>query len=185
MKEKKIYKIGDKIKIDELELVSKIIVKKALKVIETSGNKFATNIIEGRNNEMLEDLQQTVVLQLIIDDYIITKNCYKIVNAELYKCKKDKLLNIEIVVNDEDASCTELDKKSYIDFCNITEPKKHEKINLNDLKLTEKQMEVINIYSKLNSERAVASALGVTQQAIHKTLKAVRNKAINEYNKIY
>ena len=68
---KKIYRINDKIEINELEEVAHGIVLKALRVIETSGNKFASRIIEHKDDEMLEDLQQSVILELIKNNYII------------------------------------------------------------------------------------------------------------------
>lgn len=94
MKElKKVYKnkIGDKIEIEELEEVATGIAIKGLKVVEASGNLWATRIIEGKDVDTLEDIKQTVILKLIENNYTITKECYRVINKILYNYKKSKI----------------------------------------------------------------------------------------------
>ena len=107
----KMYKIGDKIEnINELEEIATGIALKGLKVIEANGNLWASRIIERKDVDSFEDIKQNVIVELLQNDLIISKGCYKIVNSYMYSYKINKLKNIEIVVN-EDTNASNLDKK--------------------------------------------------------------------------
>ena len=181
MESKKIYKIGDNIKEEELTNVSKGIVIKALKVIESSGNNWSSRIIEGKDKDTLQDLIQTVALVLIENNYKITKDTYKSVNKYMYNYKINNIKNIEIIVNDENAS-SNLDKKSYIEYIkeenNISYNKieYNKKITLDSLRLTSKQLEILNIYSKINSMQGVADILGITKSTVQTTINRIKQK---------
>lgn len=182
MNNKKIYKINDKINVEDLEEVAKGIVLKALKVIESSGNLWASRIIEKKDVETFEDLKQNVIVCLIENDYTIVKECYKIVNHCLYNYKVNKVKNIEILVN-EDANTSNIDYISYINYIKeykngFMKEETKNKICLDALNLTEKQKEVLNIYSKLNSTRATAQVLGIAQKNVVKHLQLIRKKAL-------
>ena len=114
METKKIYKIGDTIEAEELDKVASGIVRKALKVIETSGNRWATRIIEGQDKDTLEDLQQLVILEIIENNYVISKECYRKINKYLYNYKVNRVKSVEIVVNDE--NICNIDRYSYISY---------------------------------------------------------------------
>ena len=99
---KKVYEIGDKIEENEIMKISKGITRKALKIIEASSvnnaknkksgyNIYATRLLENKDLETLEDLYQIVSMQLFKDNYIITKECFRIVNKYIYNYKKDKM----------------------------------------------------------------------------------------------
>lgn len=185
---KKIYKINDKINVDELEEVARGIVLKALRVIETSGNKFASRIIEHKDDDTLQDLQQSVILELIKNNYIINKECYKIVNKMLYNYKNDKIKSVEIVVNDETNS-SNLDFNSYVEYLkNDSEIEFKEiksKFNIDELKLTDRQKEIINIYSKMQSIRDVANLLNISKRTVQTTIERIRQKAITIASDMY
>ena len=185
---KKIYRINDKIEINELEEVAHGIVLKALRVIETSGNKFASRIIEHKDDEMLEDLQQSVILELIKNNYIINKECYKIVNKMLYNYKNDKIKSVEIVV-DEETNFSNLDFNSYVEYLKsdsaIEFNNVKSRFNINELKLTDRQKEILNIYSKMQSIRDVANLLNVSKRTVQTTIERIRQKAITVANDIY
>lgn len=184
MENKKVYKIGCKINVEELEKVSKGIVLKGLKVIESSGNRWASRIIEGKDRETMEDLQSIVMLELIENDYIISKECYRKINKYLYNYKVDKIKTVEIVVNDEEEQENgAVEYQSYIEYVrNINDyngvKNIYNKFSINELKLTEKQKEILNIYSKLGSYGKVADVLGVARSTVQVTIERIRAKAV-------
>jgi len=158
---RKVYKIGDKIEVEELQEVSKGIVKKALKVIEASGNKFASNIIEGKDKDTFEDLCQSVAVALIENNYTITKECYKIVNHYLYNYKKSQV----VLHIDDDDEKSELEKNSYIEYITTDFTQKtSQKTSVLKYKailntLTDRQKEIFKIYVKLQNLHEVARVL--------------------------
>ena len=190
---KKVYEIGDKIEENEIMKISKGITRKALKIIEASSvnnaknkksgyNIYATRLLENKDLETLEDLYQIVSMQLFKDNYIITKECFRIVNKYIYNYKKDKMQNIEIVINEENNN-TNVDKQSYINYIkkesNILENKEIKKsFSLDMLELTEKQKEILNIYSKMLSYDKTAQILGISKGAVQTTVKRIREKTI-------
>lgn len=185
---KKIYKINDKIEINELQEVARGIVLKALRVIETSGNKFASRIIEHKDDDTLEDLIQSVILELIKNNYIINKDCYKIVNKMLYNYKNDKIKSVEIVVDDE-TNFSNLDFNSYVEYLKsdsaIEFNDVKNRFNINELKLTDRQKEILNIYSKMQSIRDAANLLNVSKRTVQTTIERIRQKAITIASDIY
>ena len=183
METKKIYRVNDKIEnVEELEEVAKGIVLKALKVIETSGNRWATNIIERKDIETFNDLVQTVCVKLIENNYIITKECYRTVNKYLNDYKLEKSKNIEIVIDENSNNCN-VDKQSYIQYLkeenNSIENKEYiKKITLDKLELTERQKEILNIYSSNNSMSKTAEILGIGKSTVQVTIERIRNKTM-------
>ena len=190
MKElKKVYKnkIGDKIEIEELEEVATGIAIKGLKVVEASGNLWATRIIEGKDVDTLEDIKQTVILKLIENNYTITKECYRVINKILYNYKKSKINNVEIIIEDNGSS--NLDYNSYIsyvknnDYLYESENIKN-KMLLKELDLTKKQLEILNIYAKLGSMQGTADILGVTKSTVQTTINRIREKTTKLINSV-
>ena len=175
------YKIGDTIQESELQEVARGIAIKALKVIETKGNLWASRIIEHKDIDTLEDLEQTVVLVLLENNLQITKECFKIVNKYLYNYKLKKAKNIEIVVNDSD-NVSNLDKKSYLKYIveevnSIKKVEQDKKINIEELNLTKKQIEILNIFSKMGSFGKTAEVLGISKSTVQVTIERIRKKA--------
>lgn len=185
---KKIYKINDKIEVNELQEVARGIVIKALRVIETSGNKFASRIIEHKDDDTLEDLIQSVALELIKNDYIISKDCYRIVNKMLYNYKNDRIKSVEIVV-DEETNFSNLDLNSYVEYLKsdsaIEFKEIKSKFNIDELKLTKRQKEILNIYSKMQSMQQTADLLQVSKSFIEKTMRIIKQKALKVASDIY
>ena len=185
---KKIYRINDKIEVDELQEVAHGIVQKALRVIETSGNKFASRIIEHKDDDTLQDLQQSVILELIKNDYVISKECYKIVNKMLYNYKNDKIKSVEIVVDDE-TNFSNIDFNSYVEYLksesNIEFKDVKNRFSINELKLTDRQKEILNIYSKMQSMQQTADLLKVSKSFIEKTMRIIKQKAVKVASDIY
>ena len=181
METKKIYKIGNKIEVEEVQAVANGIVKKALKVIETSGNAWATRIIEGKDVDTFEDLKGIVILELVENNYIITKKCYQLINKYMYNYKVDKIKSVDIIIN-EDNSCN-IDYNSYVEYIknldNYYETKEVvKKFNLQDLKLTEKQLEILNVFSKIGTYGKTAEILGLAKSTVQVTIERIRKKAV-------
>lgn len=191
--EKKVYRIGDKIEENKIMEISRGITKKALKIIEASSvnsaknkksgyNVYVTRLLENKDLDTLEDLHQIVAMQLFRDNYIITKECYRIVNKYIYNYKKEKVNNVEIIVND-DENFSNIDRYSYINYIkeekNILENKEIKRnFSIDVLQLTEKQKEILNIYSKMLSYEKTAELLGISKGAVQTTIKRIREKTI-------
>ena len=173
------YKIGSKIPKRKLEIVASGIAKKALKVVGSSGNIYALKILEHKDIDILEDIRQTVALQLIENGYKIEKNCYKIVNNMLYRYKREKI-DIENIFINSDSGYSNVDYNSYIEYMKnndkIEGKKDKTKIDIKSLNLTEKQLEILNIYSKVNSLQGVADLLGIKKATVQTTIKRIREK---------
>lgn len=177
---KKGYKIGDFIEKGELEKVATGITLKALKVIEASGNAWASRIIEHKDIDALEDLKQTVILVLLENNLQITKECFRIVNKYMYNYKIDRVKNMEIIINDDDG-VSNLDKNSYVNYIkeevNSIEKKEEQKnFNISMLNLTEKQLEILNVFSKMGTFGKTAEILGVSKSTVQKTIERIRTK---------
>lgn len=175
---KKIYRIGDTIQAEELEEVSKGITKKALKVIEASGNKHATNIIEGKDKDTFEDIAQSVAVALIENNYIITKECYKIVNHILYNYKKSQV----VLHIDAEADANELNANAYIEYITTEYTQKaSQRSNISSLQsiynmLTPRQAEILKIYSNLGNITKTAEFLGISRQGVQNSLHDIKQK---------
>lgn len=178
---KKIYKIGDKIEVDEILSVANGIVKKAVNVIATSGDRIALELQENKHIDLKQDLVQEVATQLILNNYIISKECYKIVRSYIYKKNRD---TIELIIDedgtDEGNDFKKMyDKIAYVKYINeYKEVKNSKQFNINKLMdgLTERQKEIIYMYAKCNSMQKVADLLGIKKSSVSDAIYTIRNK---------
>lgn len=182
MENKKVYKIGDFVEVEEIEEVARGIVIKGLKVIEASGNCWASKIIERKDIETFEDLTQIVILEIIENNYKITKSCYKKINQYMYNYKRDKINNVEIVVNEE-TNTTNTDLQAYVNFVKekssyYEDIKENKSFSIDILELTDRQKEILNIYSKTQSRQKTAEILGVAKSTVQVTIERIRAKAM-------
>ena len=179
--DKKIYRIGDKIEVNEALSVANGIVKKAVNVIATSGDRIAFELQEGKQEDLKKDLIQEVATQLILNNYIISKECYKIVRSYIYKKNRD---SIELIIDqdgtDDDNDFKKMyDKIAYIKYINeYKEIKTSKQFNVNELLkgLTERQKEIIYMYAKCNSMQKVADLLGIKKSSVSDCIYTIRNK---------
>ncbi len=161
MEENKKTLINTRINVEDLEKYSKIIVKKALKVLSCSGNNaklvneekekkekkttskgvniYALMLLEKKDLDTLEDLRQEVATQIILDGYVITKNAYHIVRKFIYNNYEKTPLEI-FTNNGEEEKENIIDKTidntcylSYMNNNNEKELKKAKKIDLKKL----------------------------------------------------
>lgn len=182
MDNKKVYKIGDNVEVENLQEVARGIVIKGLKVIECSGNNWASRIIEKKDIETFEELQSIVILEIIENNYKITKECYRKINKYMYKYKKEKVNNVEIVVNEE-TNASNIDFNSYVSYMKelssyYEKVENKKRFSLEMLDLTEKQKEILNIYSKINSMSGTAELLGISKSSVQTTIERIRAKTI-------
>lgn len=172
------YKMGDIIKIEELEEVAKGISLKAVKVIATNGDKLAFEILEGKRPEILEDIKQDVILKLLENNLKIEKNCFQVVRSAIYRTNKN---NIELIIDEEKSDFLEYqDQKAYLQFIDkeIGTKEKSKNFSIGELLegLTERQKEIIFMYSKINSFGKVAELLGVSKSTVSNTIYRLREK---------
>lgn len=175
------YKIGDTIKKEDLEKVTRGITRKALKVIESKGNNWASRILEYKDLDILQDLEQTVAMQILEDRYQITREAFRIVNKYMYNFKIQKLKDVEITIDKNGIS--NLDKKSYVNYVMeemtpIEKTEKNKKLNIEMLELTEKQLEILNVFSKMGTYGKTAEVLGVTKGTVQTTISRIKNKTL-------
>lgn len=175
------YKIGDTIQESELQEVARGIAIKALKVIETKGNLWASRIIEHKDIDTLDDIIQTVTLKLLESNLQITQDCYRVVNKYLYNYKIQKARNVEITIDENGIS--NLDRKSYISYVMeevtpINRVQENKQLNIKELELTEKQLEILNIFSKMGSFGKTAEVLGITKSTVQTTINRIKNKTM-------
>lgn len=147
--------LNSKIRKEELNYYSKIIVKKALKVISCSGSIYAIRLLENRDVDTLEDLYQEVATQLILDDYVVTKNAYKVVRSYIYHNYEKN--EVELFASDEMQEEKENDV-AYISYLNNNNDEKKELKKLDTKKLysilSDRQKEVYKYYF-INNMRQV------------------------------
>lgn len=172
--------LNQKIKVEEVEKYSKIITKKALKVIATSGSIYAIKLLENKDINTLEDLQQEVSLQIILDNYIITKNAFKVVRSFIYH--NFEKTEVEIFTNEEqEEQATE--KNSYISFLNNSneDPKKASKIDLKKLYkvLSATEKKIFQYYFINNMKKIdIAKMLDIKKQNITTYILRIKKKAV-------
>ena len=180
MKENQKTLINSKINVEDLEKVSKIIVTKALKVISCSGSIYAIKLLENKDVDTLEDLRQEVSLQIILDDYIISKNAYKVVRSYIYK--NYEKTETEIFTSEEKQEEKE-EKASYISFLSNSneETEKASKINIEKLykKLSDTEKKIYNYYFINNMKQSeLAKMTNTSKQNVNKLIRKIKQKAV-------
>lgn len=179
MKENQKTLLNTKIESEDIEKYSKIIVKKALKVMACSGSMYAIELLEGKDKETEKDLQQEVALQLVLDNYIINKNTFKVVRAYIYKNYEKTEMEI-FTTEEEEEKATE--KSIYISYLqyDTTEKKKANKIDLKKLYniLSETEKKIFQYYFINNMQKIrIAEMLNIKRSSISIMQKRIEEKA--------
>ena len=208
--------INSKIAVEDLEKYSKIIVKKALKVLSCSGgnaeivgeekkkkekqgkkkkgfNIYALMLLENKDLETLKDLQQEVAIQIILDNYTITKNAYHIIRKYLYDNYEKTPLEIFTNSGEEEKENIidkTIDNTCYLSYMNNNNEKELKKAKKIDLKklysmLSETEKKVFQYYIINNiSQIKVADILDIKRNAVNvyktRILKKAEKCLINE-----
>lgn len=155
----------------------KILVK-GLKVnYAFSGNKRVERILENKNVEDLEDLLQD--LELMNLEGKTATEMFKYIDAWCYGRKKEDTATVEIVVNEEEEEENNaIDKIAYINYISSNNYVEKQSFDIDDLDLTDKQREILNIYATTNSMSKTAEFLGVSKSTVQTTIERLRKKLI-------
>lgn len=201
--------INSKIEVEDLEKYSKIIVKKALKVLACSGenaeivgeekkkkekqgkkkkgfNIYALMLLENKDLETLKDLQQEVAIQIILDNYTITKNAYHIIRKYLYDNYEKTPLEIFTNSGEEEKENIidkTIDNTCYLSYMNNNNEKELKKAKKIDLKklysmLSETEKKIFQYYIINNiSQIKVADILDIKRNAVNVYKTRILKKA--------
>ena len=106
------------------------------------------------------------------------KNTYRVVRKELYRMAKDELncMSYNNYIDDKKEYIESISYNQFLCNNNSYELEKKAKFNLESLGLTERQTEIIKMYASLKSINKVAEILGISKQAVSKTINIIRNK---------
>ena len=172
--------LNSKINVEDLEKLSRIITKKALKVISCSGSIYAIKLLENKDLDTLKDLQQEVALQIVLDGYVVTKNAYKVVRSYIYK--NYEKTECEIFTSEENQETAE-DKASYISFLSNSNEntKKACRIDLKKLykKLSATEKKIYKYYFINNmKQKNIAEMLDIKKQNITTYILRIKQKAV-------
>jgi len=180
MKENQKTLLNQKINVEDVEKYAKIITKKALKVIATSGSIYAIKLLENKDINTLEDLKQEVALQLVLDNYTINKNTFKVVRSYIYKNYEKTELEI-FTTEEQEEQATE--NASYISYINSngTEKQKASKIDLKKLYkvLSATEKKIYKYYFINNMKKIdIAKMLDIKKQNITTYILRIKQKAV-------
>lgn len=159
---------------NSLEL-RKILVK-GLKVnYAFSYNKRIERILENKDKDTLEDLLQD--LELMNLEEKTSKEMYSYIDQFFYETKKEDRATVEIIVNEEEEEENNaFDKIAYINYISNNNYVEKQTFELDDLDLTDKQKEILNIYATINSMSKTADFLGVSKSTVQTTIERLRKK---------
>ena len=158
---------------NSLEL--KKILLKGLKVnYAFSYNKRIERILENKDKDTLEDLLQD--LELMNLEEKTSKEMYAYIDNYFYKTKKEDTATVEIVVNEEEEENNALDKIAYINYISNNNYVEKQSFDIDELDLTDKQKEILNIYATTNSMSKTADFLGVSKSTVQTTIERLRKK---------
>lgn len=172
--------LNQKINVEDLEKYSKIITKKALKVIACSGSIYAIKLLENKDINTLEDLKQEVALQLVLDNYTINKNTFKVVRSYIYR--NYEKTECEIFTSEENQETAE-NQASYLSFINNNSenPKKASKINVKKLLsiLSDTEKKIFQYYFINNmKQKNIAEMLDIKKQNLTTYILRIKQKAV-------
>lgn len=179
MKENQKTLLNSKIKVEELEKISKIITKKALKVISCSGSVYALKLLENKDIDTLNDLQQEVSLQIILDNYIITRNAFKVVRSFIYHNFEKTECEIFTSEEQEEKSLNNVFYCSFLSNSNEN-TKKATRIDLKKLYsiLSERQQQVFKYYFINNMKQIdIAKMFECGKKNINNLINDIKIKA--------
>lgn len=172
--------IGRRVNVEELEEISKQVVRKSLRVIASSTSSlYIHKLLEFKDIDTLKDLEQEVVTQLIVDGYVVTKNAFRIVRKYLYNNYEKTEIEIFSSEEEEEKILNNVFYVSYLNNNNVEEYKKQKSFNIDELDLTDRQREIISMYASGTSCRNIAKLLNIKSVGtVSNTIKRLKNKII-------
>lgn len=109
---------------------------------------------------------------------ISKKNIFKVANVVIYNIKKEEIHTISYnnYIDDKKEYFESISYNSFLVHNNSYELEKKATFNIESLGLTERQTEILKMYISLKSINKVAEILGISKQAVSKTINIIRNK---------
>lgn len=106
------------------------------------------------------------------------KNIYRVVRKELYRMSKEEMhtMSYNNYIDEKKEYIESISYNNFLCENNSYKLEKKAKFNLESLGLTERQAEIIKMYVNLKSINKVAEILGISKQAVSKTINVIRNK---------
>lgn len=185
----------------ELQVTSAKILTKTLNIIYSkSSSQYVLDILQHKNIEDLHDLQQEVSYMILSNNFMynnivkIKNNYYKIkrinkelkvldlqricryINSLIYHSRKNKENVIALDIIREQEERTECVSCYIVEHTEKTNKIKKQMQNIVELKLTEKQKEILQMYSTMRSTYRVAEALNISRSAVDTTLRRIKSR---------
>lgn len=106
------------------------------------------------------------------------KNIYRVVRKEIYRMYNDDIhcISYNNYIDDKKEYIETVSYNQFLCNNNSYELEKKATFNIESLGLTERQTEIIKMYANLKSINKVAEILGISKQAVSKTINIIRNK---------
>lgn len=106
------------------------------------------------------------------------KNSYRVVRKAIYRLAKEELncYSYNDLVDEKNEYIETLSYKQFVLDDTSYKLTKKATFNLNTLNLTNRQKEVLQMYASLKSINKVAELLGISKQAVSKTINVIREK---------
>lgn len=195
------FNINDKEFTQELEVASAKILSKTLNVIYSkSSSQYVLDILQHKNIEELHDLQQEVSLLILSNNYMYNniikiKNSYyrinrskqelrvldvqricRYINSIIYHSRKNKENVIALDIIREQEERTECVSCYIVEHTEKTNKIKKQMQSIAELKLTEKQKEILQMYANMRSTYRVAEVLNISRSAVDTTIRRIKNR---------
>ena len=193
--------VNDKEFTQELQATSAKILTKTLNVIYSkSSNQYILDMLQHKNIEDLHDLQQEVSLLILSNNYMynniikIKNNYYKIkrnrrelqvldlqricryINSLIYHKRKNNENVIALDIIREQEERTECVSCYIVEHTEKTNKIKKQMQSIAELRLTEKQKEILQMYANMRSTYKVAEALNISRSAVDTTIRRIKNR---------
>lgn len=195
------FNANDKEFAQELQVASAKILTKTLNIIYSkSSSQYVLDILQYKNIEELHDLQQEVSLLILSNNYMynniikIKNNYYRIkrnrrelkvldlqricryINSTIYHKRKNNENVIALDIIREQEERTECVSCYIVEHTEKTNKIKKQMQSIAELKLTEKQKEILQMYATMRSTYRVAEALSISRSTVDTTLRRIKSR---------
>lgn len=109
---------------------------------------------------------------------ISKKNIYRVVRKEIYRLSKEELhtMSYNNFIDEKKEFIETVSYNQFLCSNNSYKLEKKAKFNIESLGLTERQNEILKMYANLKSINKVAEILGISKQAVSKTINIIRKR---------
>lgn len=195
------FNVNDKEFTQELQVTSTKILTKTLNVIYAkSSSQYVLDILQYKNIEDLHDLQQEVAIRILSSNYMynniikIKNNYYRIkrnkrelqvldlqricryINSLIYHKRKNNESVIALDIIREQEERTECVSCYIVEHTEKTNKIKKQMQSIAELRLTEKQKEILQMYTTMRSTYRVAEALNISRSTVDTTLRRIKSR---------